>query len=142
MKNRYVPAHRNKYLDKIGIPRDHQGTRFTKDRKKFRKQRKKFGFDQREIYNLDHTFAEWLYCRLKMYNELNCVDTSYHKIEWEGKTITMQDAIDILLKASRHYLKGFAENSGGLNTDELDKRFQKLCDLMPLWGKLLPYLWW
>lgn len=102
---KYVPKHRNKYLDKLGMPRKLQGTRFTKDEKRFKKQRRKYGFDQREIYNLDHTFAEWLYCRLKMYDDLNFIDTSFHKIEWNGESVTMQQAIDTLLKASKSIRK-------------------------------------
>jgi hypothetical protein len=44
----------------------------------------------------------------------------------------MQECIDILINVSKEFL---------LDTDD-DNKFLAVCDLMPLWGKLLPYMWW
>lgn len=127
---------RNKYLEDLGIKKRDYGTNFCDDKdkraKKWKKERKKYGFDDRETWNLNHTFVEWLYSHLMMYNKRGIVDTTFHKLNWQGKEITQQDAIDILKNAAKAYL---------LEPDSDDK-FLAFCDLMPLWGMLLPYMWW
>ena len=55
-------------------------------------------------------FIEWLYCHLKMYNKVNIIDTTFYKFEWQGKEITQQEAIDLLIKACRKYLKDVDED--------------------------------
>jgi hypothetical protein len=127
---------KNKYMEDLGIEKRHYGTNFCSDDDKrspdWAFEKTLFGFDQRETWNLNYTFIEWLYTRLMMFCEVNIIDTSYHKIEWQGKELTMQECIDILINVSKEFL---------LDTDD-DNKFLAVCDLMPLWGKLLPYMWW
>lgn len=49
--------------------------------KKQKKQRKKYGFDNRECFNLDTEFELWLYAHLKMYlhDAKKIVDLDFHK---------------------------------------------------------------
>lgn len=129
---------RNLYMEKLGLKRHQYGTNFCygidKRSKEWRKERKLFGFDNRETWNLNHFFIEWLYCHLKMYNKVNIIDTSYYKFKWQGKEITQQEAINLIIKSCRRYLKDVDENH--------PEYFQDVCDLMPLWGMILPYMWW
>lgn len=127
---------KNKYLDDLGIEKRHYGTNFCSDHDKrspdWAIERMTYGFDQRETWNLEYTFVEWLYTRLMMYCKVNIIDTTYHKIEWQGKELTQQECIDLLINAAKEFL---------IDTED-DKKFLAFCDLMPLWGKLLPYMWW
>lgn len=129
---------RNLYMEKLGLKRYQYGTNFCygldKRSRKWKKERKYFGFDDRETWNLNHMFIEWLYCHLKMYNKVNIIDTTFYKFEWQGKEITQQEAIDLLIKACRKYLKDVDEDH--------PEYFKEVCDLMPLWGMILPHMWW
>ena len=61
-------------------------------------QRKEYGFDERETWSLDTTFIYWLYERLRMFNEVNCINTEFHTFEINGKKLTQQECIDIISK--------------------------------------------
>lgn len=133
---------KNKFLSDLGIPIERYGTNFTskkdKRKKKWKKERKKYGFDSRETWNLQTITVEWIYSRLKMYDKVNCVDTTYHKFIWNEKEITLQDAINLIIESAKEYLLVEV-------TDDLQESSQKLeefCNLMPLFGMILPYLWW
>lgn len=132
---------RNKYLDELNIPQKKYGTNFVSNHDKrnavWKVERKEYGFDNRETWNLNHTFVEWLYSHLIMYNEVNIIDTTYYKFTWEGKEITQQEAIDLLINAAKDYL--LADND---DLKESDEKFLQFCNLMPLWGMILPYMWW
>lgn len=128
---------KNLFLEKLGLKREEYGTNFSyglpeKRSILWKRERELFGFDNRETWNLNTNFIEWLYSRLMMFNKVNIIDTTFYKVEWEGKEITQQQAIDLLIKACAEYLRD-SDNS---------EKFQAVCDLMPLWGKVLPYMWW
>lgn len=129
---------RNLFMERLGLKRHQYGTNFCygidKRRKQWRRERQLFGFDNRETWNLNHLFIEWLYSHLIMFNKVNIIDTSYYKFEWQGKEITHQEAIDLIVKACKKYLKDVDE--------EHPEYFQEVCDLMPLWGMILPHMWW
>ena len=58
-------ARKRKYLDDIGYTdRPDTWNKDDKRQKIWRKQRKKYGFDNREIWNMDLAFYLWLYERL------------------------------------------------------------------------------
>jgi len=69
-------------------------------------EREKYGFDSRETWSLNYTFYVWLYERLSMYNEVNVVDTSFHKFEFDGETLTFQEAIDKILVICNNVIVG------------------------------------
>ena len=58
-----------KYLDDLGIPINEYGTNFMSNddprEKGWSKERKEYGFDNRETWNLDRIFIEWIY---RIYN--------------------------------------------------------------------------
>lgn len=97
------PIPKRKYIDDLGIPyaETPQGfnTRIRDGRLiNWKNQRDTFGFDEREVWGLDLTFLLWLYERLRMYDEKNYVDTSFHKFEHRGKTLTFQQCINKMLQ--------------------------------------------
>ena len=99
---------RNKNKDDLGLDIKNYGTNFideSKDdrREKWKEQREEYGFDERELWNLDMTFVQWLYSHLMMYKEKasQIIDLSYHKVEWENKEITLEDAIDKIINIAK-----------------------------------------
>jgi hypothetical protein len=93
-----------KYIDDLGIklentpqgwcPNDFREENWTQERKVY-------GFDSRETWSLDYSFKLWLYERLSMYNEINCIDTSFHKFKYKDETLTQQQCIDRMLDGLR-----------------------------------------
>lgn len=135
---------KNLYLEELGIEQKKYGTNFLsnhdKRNKEWKEERKNYGFDNRETWNMDHIFVEWLYSHLVMFCDVNIIDTTFHKFEWNGKTITLQDAIDLLINAAKEYLV-LASNDEA-DDYEIMEKFSKFCELMPLWGIILPYMNW
>lgn len=114
---------RCKYLDDLGLKIEEYGT----------KEREEYGFDVRETWNLDNTFVEWIYTRVLMYKERNCVDTSFHKVSYKDSSITQEEAMDMILSLSKQILLD-------MDNDELRlKNFREICDL---WKEILPLMWW
>lgn len=110
------------------------------DKLYYKKQRHKYGFDEREIYNLDITTAYWLYEHLKMLYKVshNIVDWSYHKqvvpvlkgydinkrtAIWEDNELDMQDIILLMI----HYLKEYITYNPDYKS-ELTTKFEKVND--------------
>ena len=58
------------YLDKINYDNFDYHLKDDKREKEWRKQRRKYGFDERETWNLNWRFYAWLYERLKMYKKV------------------------------------------------------------------------
>ena len=84
---------------------------------------------------MDFTFKLWLYERLSMYNEINGVDTSFHKYEFKGETIAFQECIDRMLDGLKIEL----------TTDEYrrtDEQKGKVEDIANIFALCLPSLWW
>ena len=132
-----------KYLDELGIERkdtpEGWGTENDKREEKWRKQREEYGFDERETWSLDYTIKLFLYERIKMYNEVNIVDTSYHKFEYKDNQITFQECIDRILEGLRLDIK----------LDEWDKRRyeeEETKEKIEDWGQIFilckDAMWW
>lgn len=76
----------HKYLEELGIKATDiciPNSENTEDSRmpRFLDQREKYGFDERETWSLDYTFACWLYEHLKMYLDVNCVDLEFYKFD-------------------------------------------------------------
>ena len=128
---------RNKYLDDLGIPIEKYGVNHTPAksdgrRKRWKKQRLRYGFDDRETWNLDMIFCEFLYSHLMMYKEIGgkVIKTDFHKFDHNGTEVTQGEAIDIILEACKDYLL------------DMDNSCDVMQDAMVLWGKILPAMWW
>ena len=129
---------RCKYLDDLGLKIEDYGTNFISDSDSreadWSKEREDYGFDNRETWNLDRIFIEWIYTRVMMYKEHSCIDTGYHKIPYQKETITQGQAIDKIMDLAKQIL---------LDTDDDDElcyeNSREICDL---WKEVLPYMWW
>lgn len=125
-----------KYLDDLGIPRKEQGTNFIKGsfkrRRRWAKARKKYGFDERETWDLERSFVEWIYTRVMMYKDCtkDIIDLKFHKIPYKDAEITQKEAIDRILQLSQAYLKDDTVNHNAV---------KDICDL---WKEVSYCMWW
>lgn len=132
---------RNKYLDDLGISIKNYGTNFLgkedKRWKFWKKERKKYGFDERECWNLEARFVEWIYSRFKKYKEDTVVDLDYHLFRYQSQpdvepvNVTQGEAIDIVCEACKKYL-----------LQEFTDRPFLSEEIIKLIGDVMPYMWW
>lgn len=131
---------KNKYLDELGIPVKEYGVNFMDEddprHEAWKKEREKYGFDERETWNMDRIFAEWLYSHLKMYVDVCNVDLSFHKFNLDGEEYTHGEAIDFILERCVDYLKTESWS------DEEERAVEGMYDACRMWAEILPAMWW
>ena len=99
------------------------------------KQREEYGFDERETWALDYSFILWFYERLRMYDEINIIDTTFHKFEYKGETLTLQDCINKMIEGCKIYLTTDAWN-------RTDEDWEKINDVFNIFALCWYTLWW
>ena len=155
---------RNKYLDNLYLEPEGYGVNWDlvdgKDivEAGFRWQEQQEncgGHDERELFNFDITFIEYLYTMLKMYVEYagKDIDLNYHTFEYQNKKYTQLEAINYICDVLEEALvvrtreENVLENA---NTKELilerpelpEIDYNKVGDAIALFGKILPAMWW
>lgn len=161
----------HKYLNDLGIESTTACifNTFEKDKdrdKRFKKQRKKYGFDERETWSLDYTLATWLYSHLMMYLEIGgkMVDLEFNhfdiplledlpndKYEYfdDGKKhpkhyqkevmytdVTLKEAVQMAIKYLAKYITEQNEYEDERRAIECGQCALKIV------GTILPALWW
>lgn len=101
--------------------------------KDWKKQQNTYGFDERETWSLDATFIYWLYERVKMFNEVNIVDTEFHKFNINGKELTQQQCINRIIELCKTYFKK------GINEDIA---FECVEETLDIWKAIIFQMWW
>lgn len=91
--------------------------------------------DKRDTYALDTTFVAWWYERLCLYRDINCIDTSYHKFEIDGETLTFGQCIDRMIEDCKGLLQQL-DKSFFVVDDELKD------DLFKVLKECFWCLWW
>jgi hypothetical protein len=127
-----------KYLDDLNIPINEYGTNFISDyhdcrAKSWFKEREEYGFDNRETWNLDRIFIEWIYTRVMMYKEHCLVDLDYYKFTYKDLEYTQGGVIDKILELAKEIL---------LDTDNDELFYNNSREICDLWKEVLPYMWW
>lgn len=128
-----------KYIDDLGIKHEDtpQGWNLNDLRQEeWKTEQKIYGFDERETWSLSYSFKLWLYERLSMYNEVNGINTSFHKFEYKDETLTQQDCINRILEGLKYDLT-LVEFS-----PEWKKHEDKINDMLPLFVLCFDSLWW
>ena len=97
-------------------------------------ERKVHGFDNRETWDLRYTFICWLYPRLKMYNDVNIVDTTAYKIKYKNKEINFQESIDTMLNLCEQILSNKYKT--------LEEEYELNQNVLNLFSKTGSLLWW
>lgn len=130
-----------KYIEDLGIKFEDtpQGYCPNDLRENFwKEQREKYGFDSRETWSLDYSFRLWLYERLCMFNEINTIDTSYHKFQYKNMTLTLQDCIDKMIEGLKLDLT-LGRYDQKRNEGETKDKIQ---DIIPIFALCNQSLWW
>lgn len=97
---------KNRYLDGLGIPRQIYCGNFVREKKFFRLfQRCCYGFDYRDIFNMDASFAEWLYSHMLMYKNNSVQDDASNSIIFEEKEYTIEEAVNWIIEKTGAFLK-------------------------------------
>ena len=133
---------KNKYLDDLGLKQDEYGTNFTKNddgrKTEWEQQREIYGFDERETWNMGTTFIEWLYSHLKMYDEVNIVNTNYHTFKFQGKTYTQQELMDLIMEKCEYFLLN--QDKPDLNLE--NKAYEEAKIAIQAFAEVFPAMWW
>lgn len=127
---------KHKYLEEIGFDPLYE-TKHDKRNKKWAKERKKYGFDSRETWNMDITFLAWLYEHLRMYQDVNIVDLTFNKFDYNGEIINLEDAINKILENIKLVFKN--ETSYFVGSEKIIAAENEIMDLFHMIWK---YLWW
>lgn len=134
-----MPSHnrqRHYYFEQIGV------TPYCLDVEKlgrgprWKKQRQKYGFDDRQTWSLDFTMICLLYERLRMYKDTaTMINLEWHQITVGKETKTQGQWIDELIKDCETYFKESDDltNGAGLYTA------QRIWDV---WKELQDVMWW
>lgn len=129
---------KRKYLDDIGVA-DRPDTWCPNDDRQpeWDKEQAEYGFDERETWSMEYTFYCWLYERLKMFLDVNCIDLTFHKFEFEGETLTQQECIDRMLTGCATYF-----NCEDYRWDATEEEVKIIEDVAKIWALVLPAMWW
>ena len=144
---------RYKYLDDLGVERRNQYQNWfittNRDPRQsvWKEQRKDYGIDERETWNFNDELLDYIYIHLKMLNEVNCVDYTFHKVEIEGKTKTVQDCMDEILNwFETTYYPDKGDNLFNGDVETYNKNVKEFNDsyfrILHMFIDILPYLWW
>lgn len=135
---------KNKFLEDIGIPREEVATNFCNDdddprQKRWARQRRNYGFDDRETWNLDYTYIQWLYSHLMMYKKVTNValekDKLYNVCVAKDKVIeeiSMKDALDFMLEQLKK----------GLKKDFCEEDDPKFFEALHMFADTIHAWWW
>ena len=144
VKDKKGKVRRNRYLDELGLEPSVYGVNIGPDcedmkvLRRWKDQRADYGFDERETYELDRTFAEWLYCHLMMYRQKasKVIDLKYYAVDFEGRIYTQKEALDRMIDWTGYYLKHRDDNK------KSEKAYIKLQRASMLWALILPHMGW
>lgn len=104
----------------------------------WKEQRKVYGFDERETWNLRDLSLGWMYEHIKMYIDKCDVNLDYAKFNYQEETLTQREVLDRICKDIELYF--YAKYS--FDPNEWGKRVPYLNEIGTLWGLVLPAMWW
>lgn len=124
------------YLDKLpGKALNKRPDAVAADSHKFKRERKKYGFDEREVWNLDLSFYCWLYERLRLYLDTSPVNLDYEEITYKDKTYSLKELIDMIIERLEFAL------SPDYN-DFNQKQLAYVEESAQIWAVIISYVWW
>lgn len=127
---------KRKYLDDLGVKNRWDQINDERE-KRWKKQRETYSFDDRETWNLDSAFYEWLYERLMMYKEIGgkIVNLDSGKFEYSGKIYSQAELIDEMLKRLEF-------NFSDKYNDWEEDQYKYVHEIEKMWAVVLPAMWW
>lgn len=119
-----------KYLKNLSyVPIEQELSRNDPRWKKWKKQVKKNGFADYEVWNLDMTMVELLYERLQRFTEVSLADAETTEVEWQGKTYSGTDYYNKILRKARYILENAYDPD---KAKEVDKKYQQIWEMFAL----------
>lgn len=120
-----------KYIEENEWTTIHMDTKNDARSKKWKKQRKKYGFDERDTWNMDSIMIDLLYERLCMYLDIEWVNLEFHQIEIDGVKGTQKYWIGYMLELIIYIVE----------QDSFYEHKEKE-ELWYIWSKVQDYMWW
>lgn len=137
--NMDINSVKHKYLDNLPVRSDfrpdYYGTKGDERETQWLQERKVFGLDSRETWSLDVSFYCWLYERLMMFLDVNCVNLNFWKFEYEGEELTQKECIDRMIEGLR-----IALTKDDHHYTDVERK--KVNDIAKIWAIVLPKMWW
>lgn len=99
---------------------------------KWKEERKKYGFDNRDTWNVDVTMVALLYERLRMYVDTAPVDLTLHKFQWDEEEINQEEFLSRLIQLCEDFLKD----------DDVDYDHNYVSNIWHKWAIVSLYTWW
>lgn len=127
---------KRKFLDDIGCiyrPTDLIGDKI--ECKRWKKQRKEYGFDEREVYNLDYTWHLWMYEHLSLYLQVADGVPTVDKFEYKENIYTQKEIIQMILDRLT------LELGPDPSWTESEKTVAYVKEIEPLWFLVYSSLW-
>ena len=149
-----------KYLDDLNVPVEEQYMNWMQTvlpcgrSKAWKEQREIYGFDDRETWNWNSDYMDYVYLHLKRYNEVNIVDLEFHHVKHNGVEYSIQEAIDKILYWYEHtfypnkelkyedFYKENNEESYKTFAEAVTKWNDELEDMLILFARIIGFLWW
>ena len=71
------------------------------------KEKEEYGIDERYTWNWSDDFMDYMYIHLEMFNRVNIVAFDKEFVEFDGQTVSVQQAMDTILEwfRTRYYPK-------------------------------------
>ena len=113
--------------------------RYDKRQGEWKKQRKKYGFDERQTWNLSTTMIELLYERVMMFKEVSFVDLDLHKIIIDNEERSQSEWINIIIGLCENYLM---EDDTGEAVDLIMLSKELEVRIWEIWSKISWHMWW
>lgn len=127
---------KRKYLDDLKIKeRPDLWNKNDKRQTKWKKERQKYGFDERETWSMELSFRLWLYERLKYFKKHAPIDLSFHKFEYNKKERTQEELIDEMIKRLEFYFSKEYNDFDRANIDYVD-------EVEKIWALVIHVMWW
>lgn len=131
----------HKYLEDVGVSIENTpygfGGKEDPRNEDWKGEREVYGFDNRETWCMDFAFYCWLYERLMMFNEVNIIDTEYHKVKVLDKELTQQQCIDEMIEGCKIFI---THDDFYYDANEEEKK--KVKNVLEIWKECISLMWW
>ena len=114
------------------------------------KEKEEYGIDERYTWNWSDDFMDYMYIHLEMFNRVNIVAFDREFIEFDGQTMSVQQAIDIILEwfRTRYYPKKLdtIDFEDYTDKDKWQKDLRTWCNekhkIIQLFAEIIEHLNW
>lgn len=97
--------------------------------KKWKKQIKKNGFADYEVWNLDIKMVELLYERLQRFMEISLADAEATEVEWRGRRYSGADYYNKILRKAKYVLENAYDPD---KAKKVDKKYRQIWQMFAL----------